>query len=130
MTIIVGNLVNTVQNAVMSDVSLTLRSKNGHFSVKQATFNVRGLLQWGATTNATWEITGISVGTDALLISATAKNAHELVSFSDSYLPAPSIAVHEAPIIPEFPTVPTFWALILVSVLLAVLYKSRYSSIK
>jgi hypothetical protein len=51
----------------MSDVALTLRSKNGHFSVKQGTFKVQGLLQWGTTKNATWEITGVSAGTDALL---------------------------------------------------------------
>jgi len=73
VTVVVQNVANTVANALLSSVSLTLRSKNGHFSVKQATFNVPGLLQWGTTKNATWEITGISVGTDTLLISATEK---------------------------------------------------------
>jgi hypothetical protein len=103
VTVVVQNIANTPTNAVMSSVSLTLRSQNGHFTVKTATYNVPGLPQWGTTATATWQITGVSSGTDALLISAAAYNPHPGISFADAYSPAQLIVVSETSI-PEFPT--------------------------
>ena len=124
VTVVLENRANTVTNAVMSSVSLTLRSKNGHFSVKQEGFTVQGLFQWGTTKIAAWQITGVSLGADALLISATSTNVHESLRFSDSYSPEPTITVSE-PTVPEFPTLTVFAVLMVMTVLLAVFFRKR-----
>ena len=123
VTVVVENSANTNQNTIMYDVVLTLRSQDGHFSVKQQTY-VIGNLQWGKTKNATWEITGVSEGTDGLLIAATSKNGHQALTFSDSYVPAPVIAVYEA-LVPELPKASILIAFILISAFLAVLIKKK-----
>ena len=45
------------------------------------------------TATATWKITGVSQGSDILLISASATNTHENLRFSDSDSPSYSIFV-------------------------------------
>jgi hypothetical protein len=91
VAVVVENSVNTVKYSTLSSVSLTLQSKNGHFSVKDPTYCV-GTLEAGTQT-AAWEITGTSDEEDSLFISATARNSHVYVFFSDIYLPAPAIVV-------------------------------------
>lgn len=52
VTVVMENIANIPKNTVLSSVSMTLRSQNGHFSVKTATNTLPGLglLQWGTTT--------------------------------------------------------------------------------
>lgn len=94
-TLTVSVVIENINNAPMynqfSSVYLTLSSQNGHFSVNTPTFNV-GTLPTGTAT-ATWQITGVSQGSDALLISASATNTHEYLQYSDSYSPSTSITV-------------------------------------
>jgi hypothetical protein len=91
VTVVISNINNAPRNNVFTSVAVTLSSQNGHFTVDTPTFNV-GTLQTGAAT-ATWQITGVSEGSDILLISASATNTHENLRFQDSYSPSPSIIV-------------------------------------
>lgn len=118
VSVVVENLVNAPNFNVLSSVSVTLNSKNGHFQVTAPTFNI-GYLSRGTET-ATWEIKGISVGEDSLILSASAINTHENLGFSDNYLPAPSITVTPEPI-PEFPSTYVMTILLLTTVGLAFL---------
>jgi ferredoxin len=97
--VIVSNLCNAPINTVMSAVSLSLSSQNGHFSVKSATYTV-GSLPIGRAT-ATWDITGVSAGNDTFVITAQGKNTHNSLSFSDNYNPSPSITVGQPPPAPN-----------------------------
>ncbi len=91
VTIAVSNINNAALNNQLSSVSVKLSSQNGHFSVGTPTFNV-GTLSTGTAT-ATWQITGVSQGSDALLISSSATNTHNNLKFSDSYSPSPALTV-------------------------------------
>ena len=117
------NIANIPKNTVLSSVSMTLRSQNGHFSVKTATYTLPGLglLQWGTTATATQQITGVSNGTDVLLISAKAYNPHPGVNFSDTFSPAPSIVVSQSPV-PELPTSTGQTILLFATALVAALF--------
>jgi hypothetical protein len=91
VTVVVENNVNTVLYSALSSVSLTLSSQSGHFAVSVPTYSV-GTLQKGTAT-ATWQITGVSAGSDTFVISASARNIHQNLLFQDSYFPAPGIVV-------------------------------------
>jgi hypothetical protein len=91
VTVIIENVNNSPKNNLFSSVTVTLTSQNSHFSVNTPTYNV-GSLPTGTAT-ATWKITGVSQGSDVLLISASATNTHETLQFSDSYSPSSSITV-------------------------------------
>ena len=91
VTIAIENINNAPRYDTFTSVTVTLSSQNGHFSVNPSTFNV-GSLSTGTAT-ATWKITGVSQGSDALVISASATNTHEYLQFSDSYSPSPTITV-------------------------------------
>jgi hypothetical protein len=91
VTIVIENVNNAQRNNIFSSVTATLASQNSHFSVNAPTYNV-GTLATGIAT-ATWKITGVSQGSDVLLITASAKNTHENLQFSDSYSPTSSITV-------------------------------------
>jgi hypothetical protein len=91
VTVIIENVNNSPKNNLFSSVTVTLSSQNSHFSVNTPTYNV-GSLPTGTAT-ATWKITGVSQGSDFLLISASATNTHETLQFSDSYSPSSSITV-------------------------------------
>jgi hypothetical protein len=58
------------------------------------------------TETATWKITGVSQGSDTLLISASATNTHENLRFSDNYSPSSSFIVTPNPN-PDFTPTPT-----------------------
>ena len=94
VTIVVENNVNTEQYSKLSDVCASLSSKNGHFSVTALTCNI-GDLQSGTAT-ATWQITGVSSGTDSLSITVTGNNQDMSASFSDNYSPSPVITVAQS----------------------------------
>jgi predicted metal-dependent enzyme (double-stranded beta helix superfamily) len=79
VTVAISNINNAPKNNVFTSVTLTLSSQNGHFSVNTPTVNV-GTLTTGTAT-ATWQITGVSEGSDALIIS----------SFSDKYTRKPKV---------------------------------------
>ena len=91
VTVVIENVNNAPRNNLFSSVTVTLTSQNGHFSVNTPNYNV-GNLPTG-TAIATWRITGISQGSDVLLISASAINTHENLQYSDSYSPSSSITV-------------------------------------
>ncbi len=85
-----------------SSVTVTLSSQSGHFSVANPNFNI-GTLPTGTAT-ATWQITGLSQGSDALLISASATTIHENLHFSDSYASSPPITIAFNPNLTPTPT--------------------------
>ena len=91
LTVGIQNLSNAGLYTTMSGVSVTLTSQSGHFSVKTSTYNI-GNFPVGKRT-ATWQITGLSAGTDNLVITAQGTNIHQSLSFSDAYAPSPSITV-------------------------------------
>jgi hypothetical protein len=91
VTVTVENSINAATYAALSGVSVTLASKNGYVSVNSPTVNI-GSLPPG-TENVTWQVTGVSDGYDSLIITATGVNTHFNLPFSDSYSPAPLIAV-------------------------------------
>ena len=93
--VVIENSNNAPVYNQFAGVSLTLRSQNGHFTVSSPTYNV-GTFATGTAT-ATWQITGISAGSDALVISASATSSHKNLQYSDSYLPNPSLTVTSAP---------------------------------
>jgi hypothetical protein len=83
VTIVIENKVNTARYTALSSVSLILSSQSSHFTVNAPIFSI-GTLQKGTAT-ATWQITGVSAGLDALVISANARNSHENLQFRDTY---------------------------------------------
>jgi hypothetical protein len=95
VTVIIENFNNAPRHNLFSSVTVTLASQNSHFSVNTPTCNIDSLPTGTAT--ATWKITGVSQGSDTLLISASATNTHENLRFSDSYSPSSSIVVTPNP---------------------------------
>ena len=104
VSIVIENKVNTNRYSTLSGVSVTLSSKNGHFSVNTPTYNIGDMP--AGTKTAIWQITGISDGFDFLSIEVTGYNQHLSISFSDSYLPYPLITVGTATGIPPSPPAP------------------------
>lgn len=94
VTVAVQNINNAAKYNQLTGVSLTLSSQNNHFTVSSPTYSV-GTISTGTTT-ATWQITGTSAGSDALVISASARNSHQNVQFADSYSPSPTLTVAAA----------------------------------
>jgi hypothetical protein len=90
VVVAVENAVNTARYAALS-VSLTLRSGKGHFLIRNPTYYI-GYFPAGVQ-NAVWQITGTSDGEDQLVITATGRNGHENLAFSDGYSPTPSVVV-------------------------------------
>ena len=68
---------------IISDVSLSLSSQYGFFSVDSITHNM-GEMALGKR-SAVWQITGLTDGFDTILISGTGTNLHGPSQFSDSY---------------------------------------------
>ena len=99
VSVIVENRGNSGTYSIISDVSLTLTTKYGHFSVNSPTYNIDELPLGEKT--ATWQITGVSEGFDSLIITANGVNRQHLALtflFSDSYSPSASIKVgHPSP---------------------------------
>jgi hypothetical protein len=91
VSIQIENDVNTQRYTTLSGVTVTLNSQNGHFSVATPTYNVGNLPS--GTKTVTWQITGVSAGSDSLAITAIGTNTHQRRSFSDSYNPSPTITV-------------------------------------
>ncbi len=85
-----------------SSVTATLSSQSGHFSVSNPNFNI-GKMPTG-TSIATWQITGVSQGSDVFLISSSAKTIHENLHFSDVYSPSLSITITFNPDLTPTPT--------------------------
>lgn len=83
---------NTGSYNTMTSITASLSSKNGHFKVSNGNSNI-GSLKGGSTAKATWQITPVSAGNDSLVITASGKNSHQNVQFSDSYSPSPGITV-------------------------------------
>jgi hypothetical protein len=106
VTVAIENINNAAKYNQFTSVSLTLSSQNGHFSVNTPTFNIATLST--GTSTATWQITGVSEGSDALVISASATNTHNNLKFSDNYSPNPSINIAAIPTPTPAPTlIPT-----------------------
>ena len=108
VSVVVENSGNPGTYPMLSDVSVTLTSKNGHFSVNSPTYSI-GDLPLGTKT-ATWQITGVSEGFDSLLITASGINKQHVTLtflFSDSYSPSPSITVGHPSATPSPTSAPT-----------------------
>jgi cell division septation protein DedD len=87
LSVVVENSGNTGRYSMLSGVSVTLTSKNGHFSVDSPSTYSIGDLPLGKET-ATFQITGISEGFDSLSITTRGENREHVIlrfSFSDSY---------------------------------------------
>ena len=95
VTVSIENQVNAARYTSLSSVSVTLKSANGRFSVATPTISVGTL--FAGTRTLTWQITGVSTGADSISITASGRNSHESLTFSDSYLPAPIITVGQTP---------------------------------
>jgi hypothetical protein len=97
VSVVVENSGDPGSYSTLSDCSVTLASKSGHFSVSSPTYNI-GDLPLGKET-ATWQITGVSEGFDSILITVSGINKqHRTLTFlfSDAY--SPSITVgHPSP---------------------------------
>jgi hypothetical protein len=91
LTVVIENRVSTALYTSLSSVSLTLSSQSGCFSVTTPTVSL-GTFNKG-TASVSWQITGVSAGSDALLITASGRNSHKSLSFSDSYSPSAAIIV-------------------------------------
>ena len=91
VTVSIENQVNAARYTSLSSVSVTLKSANGRFSVATPTISIGTL--FAGTKTLTWQITGVSAGADSIIVTASARNSHESLTFSDSYLPAPIITV-------------------------------------
>ena len=91
VTIVIQNINDATRYNQLTNVAVTLSSQNGHFSVNTPTFNIATLST--GTSTASWQITGVSAGSDSLLISASALNTHNNLKFSDGYSPSPSITI-------------------------------------
>jgi len=65
VTVVIQNINNAPTYNQLSSVSLTLSSQNGRFTVNSPTYTV-GTLSTGTAT-ATWQITGVSAGSDAVV---------------------------------------------------------------
>ncbi len=102
VTVAIQNTNNAGRYSQLTGVSLTLSSQNGRFSVNTPTYNI-GTLQTG-TAAATWQITGISQGSDTLLIRAMATNPHYDLKFNDDFSPIPTITVTSSSGSPPPPT--------------------------
>ena len=105
VSVVVENRVNTVLFSSLSSVSLSLTSQSGHFSVGVPTFSVGTLAKGTAT--ATWQITGVSAGSDTLVISASARNVHQNLQFSDTYSPVSGITISTSATTPTPIVTPT-----------------------
>jgi hypothetical protein len=106
VTVVIQNINNAAKYNQFTSVSLTLSSQNGRFSVSTPTVNIATLST--GTSTATWQITGVSEGSDALIISASATNTHNNLKFSDNYSPNPSINIAAVPTPTPAPTlIPT-----------------------
>ena len=91
VVLFIENICNTLSYTTLSNVTVTLTSEKGYFSVENSTYNITTLPVGSAI--ATWNITGVSNGTDTILISASAVNTHKNCLFSDSYSFPPTIEV-------------------------------------
>ena len=94
VTVIVQNVCNAPFQTSMSRVSVTLESQNGHFAVEAPAYNISNFP--AGERIVTWQITGISAGPDAFLITAQGVNTHQGLSFSDNYYPPPPITVSQS----------------------------------
>jgi ferredoxin len=100
VTVILKNECNAGSHNVMTSVSASLVSENGHFGVQNDPIAL-GSLGPGQTKPATWQITPLSAGPDTMIITASGRNSHNNCQFTDHYLPAPVITVNKsAPDIP------------------------------
>jgi len=91
VTVTLENIDDASKYFLLSAVSVSLASKNNHFSVDSSTFKIKTMAPGIATAN--WQITGKSPGSDEIIITATGINDHGNVFFSDQYSPNPSITI-------------------------------------
>ncbi len=95
VTVVIENQCSVDTYSTLTSVTLTLASQSGHIRVAAPAYSVGTLLV--GTRTATWQITGVSAGSDTLTVSARATNTHERQTLTDTFSPAPSITVSAAP---------------------------------
>ena len=92
ITAIVKNTVNFNKAAysVLSSVSASLSSQNGHFSISTPSVSVGSLSAGGAST-VSWQIKAVSAGSDSAIFSGSARNTHQSLSYQDSSISSVSV---------------------------------------
>ncbi len=91
VTVVVQNQCNALTYNTLTGVSVTLLSQSGHIKVGTQTVSL-GTLPVGTKT-ATWQITGVSAGSDTLLITALGRNSHQNLILTDTFTPSAIISV-------------------------------------
>jgi hypothetical protein len=91
VSIVVQNTCNTAKFSTLSGVQLILTSQSGRFKVTTPTYNIATMPI--GTKIATWQVTGVTEGSDSLIVTANAVNNHNNVKFNDAFSPSPSIKI-------------------------------------
>lgn len=91
VTIQINNQCNTKSYTTLTNVRLTLTSKNGLFQIINPNFIV-GTMSIGSKT-ATWQIIGLTSGSDELTITAQGTNTHNKLTFRDTYSPTKTLTI-------------------------------------
>lgn len=92
VTVVMKNKCNSPDYNVLTSISASLSSQNGHFRVLGNPVSI-GSLGSGQTGKATWQITPVYGGIDTLQITAQGRNTHYNLVFTDAYSPPPPITV-------------------------------------
>ena len=91
VTLQISNQCNSKSYTTLTNVRLTLASKNSLFQITNPTYTV-GTMNIGSKT-ATWQITGLTSGSDELIITAQGTNTHNQLTFRDTYSPAKTLTI-------------------------------------
>jgi uncharacterized membrane protein len=91
VTIQINNQCNSKSYTTLTNVHLTLTSKNGLFQITNPSYTV-GTMSVGSKT-ATWQITGLTKGSDELIITAQGSNTHNKLTFRDTYSPVKTLTI-------------------------------------
>ena len=100
VTIQVNNQCNSKSYTTLTNVRLNLSSKNGLFQITNPTYIV-GTMSIGSKT-ATWQITGLTSGSDEFVITAQGTNAHNQLTFRDIYGPVKTLTITTPQPIPKY----------------------------
>ena len=92
VTVVLRNDCNAASHNVITSISASLTSASGHFVASSNPLSV-GSLGPGQAKSVTWQVSALSAGQDAMIITAQGRNTHENCQLSDRYSPDPVIMV-------------------------------------
>jgi hypothetical protein len=102
--VIKNEVSGTTTFVTLRGISASLNSQNGHFSVSEPTVSA-GNLTYGSSATVSWQITGVSAGSDSIVVTANASNRHENLSFTDGFTSSAFAVEASAPTQTASPTV-------------------------